>query len=252
MQVTLLFATFFAFLALAAPMATLAMQISVPTNITTGFDATIICTDDTNGASGPLTFFLVRNGTRDTLAENPSSGGNLTVMIPANATGDGWTIQATSSNGEVVGTSSPFAILAPPKTGRKSMAIPIIGAVFGSLIVFSLLVLALFLYIRRRRRQMFAAGPEFNLEASFPPRNGSNQFSRSSTSTALSDTNVKSSKSLETEKVEWEMQLEEQFARARAATPDIRGGTPVSRMMTPRAPPAPPGPHAQPELLVSI
>jgi hypothetical protein len=112
------------------------------------------------------------------------------------------------------------------------MAIPIIGAVIGSLVIFALLVLALFLYMRRRR-QMFAAGPEFNLEASFPPRNESNQFSRSSTSITLSDTNVKSSKSLETEKVEWEMELEEQFARARAATPDIRGGTPASRMMTP-------------------
>ncbi|KAJ7248225.1 hypothetical protein B0H12DRAFT_722272 [Mycena haematopus] len=254
MQVTSLFATFFTvlcrFLTLVAPLTTLAMQISIPNNITTGSNATIICTD-ADDTSGPLTFFLVRNGTRDTIAENALADvGTLTGTIPANATGDGWTIQATSFDGKQVGVSSAFSILASSETGKKSMAVPIIGAVFAAVVVFSLLVLALFFYMRRRRQMR--AIPEFNLEANFPPQNQTHQISRSfsSTSTVLPDNNVES-KSLEMDKVDWETQLEEQFARARAATPDIRGATPAPRMTTPAPLVRSTRPHAQPELLVS-
>jgi hypothetical protein len=114
------------------------------------------------------------------------------------------------------------------------MAVPIIGAVLATVIVVALLVLGLFFYMRRRR-QMFA-GPEFNLEASFPRRKDSRQLSRSfsSTSSRLTDPGVKTSQSLELEKVEWETRLEEQFARARAATPDLlRGPIPAPRGATP-------------------
>jgi len=239
MQVTSLFAIFFAFLTLVAPLATLAMQIAVPTNITTG-NATIACTNDPTDPGGLLTFFLALNGTRkDTLRENITAAGALTVTIPANATGNGWTIQATSSDGTRVGISPVFEILAPSQTvSKKSMAIPIIGGVVAAVIIVSLLVLALFFYMRRRRQLI--AGPEFDLEASFPPRDQSHQMSRSFSSTSagivFADTGLKSSsKSMEMEKVEWETRLEEQFARARAATPDIsRGATPA-----PRASPVP-------------
>lgn len=234
MQVTSLFAIFFAFLTFAAPLATLAMQISLPSNITSGLNATITCTD-VGDATGPLTFFLVRNNeTQATIAKNASAvSGTLTVAIPANATGDGWTIQASDGK-QVVGSSSPFAILAPVQTGKKSMAVPIVGAVVATVIVVALLVLALFFYIRRRR-QLFAS-PVFNLEASFPSRTQGHQISRSfsSTSAGTTDTNIKPSKSLEMEKVEWETQLEEQFARARAATPDIRGAMATPSSLVPQ------------------
>jgi hypothetical protein len=115
------------------------------------------------------------------------------------------------------------------------MAVPIVGAVVAAVIIVALLVLALFFYIRRRRRQLFA-GPVFNLEASFPSRTQAHQISRSfsSTSTGTTDTNIKPSKSLEMEKVEWETQLEEQFARARAATPDIRGAMATPSSLVPQ------------------
>ncbi|KAF7368923.1 hypothetical protein MVEN_00218500 [Mycena venus] len=233
MQVTSLFAIFFAFL--VAPLATLAMQIKLPANITASGNTTITCETEATDPGGLLTFFLVQNGTRQAIAENvDAQAGTITVSIPSNATGNGWIIQATSSNGTSVGVSPPFSIInAPTQTSKKTMAVPIVGGVIAAVIVVSLLILALFLYMRRRRQRF--AGPEFNLEANFPPRNQSHQISRSfsSTSTALTDPGVKSSKEIELEKVEWETRLEEQFARARAATPDIRGATPLPRNMTP-------------------
>jgi hypothetical protein len=232
MQVTSLFAVFFAFL--VAPLATLAMQIKLLPNITADGNTTITCDTEATDPGGPLTFFLVRNETRQAIAENVyAQAGTVTASRPANATGNGWIIQATSSNGTTVGVSPVFSIFAPAQTGKKTMAVPIVGGVIAAVIVVSLLVLALFIYMRRRRQRF--VGPEFNLEANFPPRNQSHQISRSfsSTSTALTDPGVKSSKDLELEKVEWETRLEEQFARARAATPDIRGATPLPRSMTP-------------------
>ncbi|KAJ7318141.1 hypothetical protein DFH08DRAFT_400988 [Mycena albidolilacea] len=239
MQVTSLFAIFFAFLTLIAPLATSAIQINIPT--ITGLNATIACTAETTDDPGvpltALTFVLT---------------GPLEVTLPVNATGDGWTIRAISFGGKQVGVSPEFSILAPSQTGKKSMAVPIIGAVIATVIVVALLVLGLFFYMRRRR-QMFA-GPEFNLEASFPRRKDSRQLSRSfsSTSSRLTDPGVKASQSLELEKVEWETRLEEQFARARAATPDLlRGPTPAPRGATPPAAGPPTSRHAQPELLGS-
>ncbi|KAJ6551664.1 hypothetical protein B0H19DRAFT_1073322 [Mycena capillaripes] len=204
------------------------MQITVPTNITTG-NTNITCSAESNDPNGPFTLFLVKDTlTRITLVQNfLGELDQVEVNIPANATGDGWTILATPSNNvqQPVGISLPFFIAAASQ--GKSSAGPVIGGVVAGVLIISLLVLAGFIYMRRRRQTF--AGPEFNLEAGFP--RSKHQGSFDSTSTGLADTG---GQAIEMEKMQWEQQLEEQFARARAATPDIaRGGSPMPRGMSP-------------------
>ncbi|KAJ6535945.1 hypothetical protein DFH09DRAFT_98209 [Mycena vulgaris] len=107
MQVTSSFATFFAcvnglhshgsvsypatpfcsLFFLVAPLATQALQITAPTNITTG-NATIAFSSEDTDPPGLLTFVLVKNTTRDTIAENVDpTRGHVSVTIPANMTG---------------------------------------------------------------------------------------------------------------------------------------------------------------------
>ncbi|KAJ7653256.1 hypothetical protein DFH06DRAFT_529869 [Mycena polygramma] len=225
MQVTSLFATFFTFLALVAP--TLSMQIAVPTNVTTG-NTTITCAAEATDPDGSLTFFLVRNTTvLNTLAENITKSGPLAVNIPANATGDGWRILAKTANGIQVGLSPAFFIASgSPHNGGARSAGPVVGGVVAGVLVLSLLVFA-FVYMRRRRHSSRA--PVFNLETGFPPPPHQNSFD-STTSTVMAESG---SKAIEMEKIQWERQLEEQFARARAATPDIRGDSPMLRGTSP-------------------
>jgi len=218
-------------------LATLALKITVPTDITTG-NTTITCIPEDTDPSSALTLFLVRNTTRDTLAQGVSAQlgtVEVDVTIPADATGDGWTILAVteSDNVQTVGQSLPFLITDPTSKadGTRSNAGPVIGGVVAGVLAISLLVGA-FIYMRRRRG--FAAGPEFNIEAGFP--RPTHQGSFETTSTAFAEP---ADKSIEMEKIQWEMQLEEQFARARAATPDIsRGGSPMPRGASP-VPPVP-------------
>ncbi|KAJ7176458.1 hypothetical protein C8R46DRAFT_1213038 [Mycena filopes] len=230
MQVTTsLFATIFALLALVAPFGTYAMQITTSAHLSTG-NATIQCIPEVNDPTF-LTFFLVNNNTAPVrLAENVASPtGAMTVFLPANATGDGWRILATSptSSTPIIGASLPFTIAAtvPVSKGSGPRGPAIIAAVAGGLIFFSLLVFALF-YVRRRRQQ-HATGPVFNLEHAFPPEH---TRSFSVASSRLEDTGKGTAIDIEQEKMQWEMQLEAQFARARAETPDVRrGATPTSR-----------------------
>jgi hypothetical protein len=239
MQVTSLFAIFFAFLTLVAPLATYAVKITVPTNITTG-NVTITCTTEETDPGGALTLFLVRNTTRETLIQGVYAElGAVTVNIPANATGDGWTIQATLSDNVTnqVGLSLPFFIASPPQNSGMSNAGPVIGGVVAGVLTIALLVLVGFLYMRRRRKSF--TGPEFNLEAAFPPPSHQRSFS-STASSAFADMN---NKSIEMEKIEWETQLEEQFSRARAATPVSRGASPMLNGNSPRIPGLPLAPQ---------
>jgi hypothetical protein len=74
--------------------------------------------------------------------------------------------------------------------------------------VLALAVFGVFLYLRRRRQRF--AGPEFTVEA--PPKHGQ---SRSFSSASEESVDV------EEKARQWEMELEGQFARARAGTPDI-------------------------------
>ncbi|KAJ6475726.1 hypothetical protein C8R47DRAFT_666301 [Mycena vitilis] len=224
MQVTSLFATFFTFLVLVAP--TLSMQIAVPPNVTTG-TTNITCAADATDPDGSFTFFLVRdNTTVSKLAENITKSGSLPVNIPANATGGGWTILATA-NGAQVGVSPAFFIASgSPHNGGARSAGPVVGGVVAGVLVLSLLVSA-FVYMRRRRHSSRA--PVFNLETGFPPPVHQNSFD-STASTVMAESG---SKAIEMEKIQWERQLEEQFARARAATPDIRGDSPMLRGSSP-------------------
>ncbi|KAJ7449305.1 hypothetical protein FB451DRAFT_755702 [Mycena latifolia] len=241
MQVTSLFATFFALLSLVAPLATQALQITAPTNVTT-LNVTISFTSDATDPPGFLTFFLVKNTTRDTIAKGIDPAvGSINVTIPANVTGDGWTIQASTSDdsSESAGVSLPFSIAAaaPKAHGGMSAAGGIVGGVIAGIIGLALIVLAVFLYQRRRRQQH--PGTTFNLEAGFPPPERNHQRSVSSMSDSFADT---TNKSIELDKIQWEMELEEQFARARAGTPDVpRNGSPMPRGASPlrNAPPMP-------------
>jgi len=230
MQVTSLFATFFAFLTFVAPLATQALQIITPTNITTS-NVTIAFSSDTDPL-GLLNLFLVRNTTRDKIAAgiDPAAGA-VAVTIPADLTGSGWTIQAFTSDNILVSTSPLFSIVgSPPKaTHGMSMAGGIVGGVVAGIVGLSLIVFGVFIYVRRRRQQF--AGPEFNLEAGFPPSQQMHERSVSSMSTGLGDSG---NNSLELEKMQWEMELEDQFARARAGTPDVaRGASPMPRGTSP-------------------
>jgi hypothetical protein len=118
-----------------------------------------------------------------------------------------------------------------------SNAGPVIGGVVAGVLTIALLVLVGFLYMRRRRKLF--TGPEFNLEAAFPLPNHQRSFS-STASSAFADMN---SKSIEMEKIEWETQLEEQFSRARAATPVSRGASPMLNGNSPRIPGLPLAPQ---------
>jgi len=231
MQVTSLFATFIGFLLLVAPLATQALQIITPTNITTG-NATIAFTSEDTDSSTLLTFSIVKNATHYTIAQGVGpAAGSVFVTIPANVTGAGWIIQASSSDGSVQAVSLPFSIAAvsPPPHGGPSMAGAIIGGVAAGVIALGLIVFSVVFYTRRRQHQRTA--PAFNLESGFLPRQQHTR-SFSSMSSGLgkteSDTLDTGNKALEMEKMQWEMELEEQFARARAGTPDVqRGASPM-------------------------
>ncbi|KAJ7712905.1 hypothetical protein DFH07DRAFT_864021 [Mycena maculata] len=233
MQVTSLFATIFAFLALVAPLATQALQINSPTSLTPG-NTTITFTTDSSEAVGPLQFLLVENnGTRDaTLATGiASNAGSVTVDIPANVSGTGWTIEAWM-NQHKLGQSALFSVTSPTDSQGMSHAGEVVGGVVGAVIGVALIVLAVFIYTRRRHHQLAATGTTFNLEAGFPPPRPRHERSFSSTSGGSVDGG---NKLLEMEKIQWEMELEGQFARARACTPDIpRGFSPLPRASPPR------------------
>ncbi|KAJ7695460.1 hypothetical protein B0H17DRAFT_1131502 [Mycena rosella] len=235
MQVTPLFATFFALLSLVAPLATQALKITVPTNVTTRNVTIAFTREATDTDVGLLSFYLVKNTTRDILEENIDPGrGSIAVTIPANLTGAGWTIQASTFDDAQAGVSLPFSIGAATPPKPKGMAVGIVVGVVAGVVAFALILLAVFLYFRRRRQQLPAANPAFNLEAAFPPRY---THQRSFSSASLEDTG---NKSLEQERMQWEMELEGQFARARAGTPDIlRGGSPMPRGTSPLRAPSP-------------
>ncbi|KAJ7025565.1 hypothetical protein C8F04DRAFT_133621 [Mycena alexandri] len=240
MQVTTSsFATFFAFLALVAPLGTQALQITTPTAVTTG-NVIIECTKEINDPAS-LTLFLVKNNTVVQLADNVvTTTGKVTVSIPASATGDGWQIFAANpANNAQVGVSTPFTIASavPVPKGNGPTGPAVIAGVVIGLFFFSLLIFALFFYLRRRRQQ-FTTGPVFNLEHSFPPPEHTRSFSSTS---SKPDAEMGEVKDMEQEKIQWEMQLEAQFARARASTPDVpRGGTSMSRASSASPPRAPP------------
>jgi hypothetical protein len=121
------------------------------------------------------------------------------------------------------------------------MAGGIVGGVVAGIVGIGIVVFGLFIYVRRRRQQF--AGPTFNLEAGFPPQQQNHQRSVSSMSSGFADNG---NKSLELEKMQWEMELEEQFARARAGTPDIpRGGSPMPRAGSPASRGASPMPRGE-------
>ncbi|KAJ7148675.1 hypothetical protein C8R43DRAFT_514232 [Mycena crocata] len=220
MQVTTLFATFFAFFTLIAPLAA-ALQITVPTNITTG-NATLICTSDAVDPPRLLTFFIVKNTTAIAIARGVDpTAATVAVTIPANISGN-WSIQAWTADNKVqAGESRLFSLApAPPPKSGMSMAGSVVGGVVGGVIGVAFAVFGVFFYIRRRRQQ--AASPVFNLENGFPtPKLERHERSFSSTSSGLADT---ADNKLEMEKMQWEMELEEQFARARAGTPDVARG----------------------------
>ncbi|KAK7052404.1 hypothetical protein R3P38DRAFT_2860122 [Favolaschia claudopus] len=231
MQVTSLFAMFFAFLSFLAPLATLAMQITIPTNATSGSNSDISwAIEPADDLTGFISFVLAQGSTRTSLAANVNpTPGFVRVNIPTSASGDGWRVLALSSDGAQVGVSPSFSIFSIPKNAGQSMAAPVIGGVIAGVLALGLLVFGLFFYMRRRRQRI--AGPEFNLEASFPQRHQpSGSFS--TMSTAHGDA-AKAPQMIEMEKVEWETELEEQFARARAATPISRGPTPALRNASP-------------------
>ncbi|KAJ7139083.1 hypothetical protein C8R44DRAFT_763859 [Mycena epipterygia] len=187
--------------------------------------------------SGFLTFYLVKNTTRDMIAQNVDPDeGIVAVTIPANATGQGWMIEAWTSDDAEAGASSPFSVAAasPPKPqgGMPSMAGAIIGGVVVSVIVVALIIFAVF-YARRRRQQ--AAGPVFNLEMRSAPAPSAQHHARSFSSMSSASLDpAKNQSALEMEKMQWEMELEGQFARARAGTPDIpRSASPMTRGASP-------------------
>ncbi|KAJ6617545.1 hypothetical protein B0H10DRAFT_2032887 [Mycena sp. CBHHK59/15] len=209
MQVTSLFATLFGFLSLVAPLTTLALQITAPTTLR------LLEIEDSD-PSGPLTFYLAKNGTLEVITSGVDpAAGSVVAALPTNVSGDGWTVQATTPSSNVpFGSSAPIFITAastPQSTKGMSNAGVVVGGVAAAIVALALLVLGAFIYARRRRRQ-----PVFSVEA--PPQH-SQQHSRSFSSTNTVTAND-AGMSLELDKVQWEMALEAQFARARAGTPD--------------------------------
>ncbi|KAJ7471268.1 hypothetical protein B0H11DRAFT_1376560 [Mycena galericulata] len=222
MQVTSLFATFFAFLTLVVPLATQALQITVPSSLAPG-NNTIKFTSEPSDSAESLTFVLVKNATQETVAQDVApSAGTVTVTIPENTSGSGWSIQAFTDEGtEKIGSSTFFEITSPTPSSMSNAGV-IVGGVCAAVVVVALIVLAVFLYTRRRRHERAATSPTFNIEAGFPaPRDHTRSLS--STSSGSEDAESKA-RDMETEKAQWEMQLEAQFARARAGTPDISRG----------------------------
>ncbi|KAJ7698861.1 hypothetical protein B0H16DRAFT_1644349 [Mycena metata] len=233
-----MFATVFALLALVAPLGAQALQITTPTAVTTG-NVTIECTKEVNDPAF-LTLLLAKgNTTVLQLAANVvTATGQVTVSIPANATGDGWRIFAANpATNTPVGVSPVFTIASavPVPKGNGPRGPAVIAGVIGGLVVFSLLVFALFFYLRRRRQQ-FTTGPVFNLQHSFPPPEHTRSLSSTS---SKGDVEMGEVKDIEQEKIQWEMQLEAQFARARASTPDVprRGISRDASATPPRVPP---------------
>jgi hypothetical protein len=224
MQVNSLFATFFAFLSLVAPLATQAFTITTPSNLTTG-NNDISVTREAADPAGPLTLLIVRNSSTATIAQGvnaSASGIPIVVTIPANISGDGWYILAIDSSDAPVGQSQVFSVTdtSKPSSGA-GMAGTIVGGVIAGVAGVSLIVLLAFLRTRRRRQQ--SPGLTFALEAGFPqPRPSS-----------VSSEPDSASQSLEIDKMQWEQQLEAQFARARAMTPDMQRSASLSRHPSP-------------------
>lgn len=113
-----------------------------------------------------------------------------------------------------------------------SMAGAIIGGVVASVIGVAVIVFAVF-YARRRRQQ--AAGPVYNLEMRSAPGPSAQYHARSFSSVSSASLEAgKNQSALEMEKMQWEMELEGQFARARAGTPDLpRSASPMPRGASP-------------------
>jgi len=223
MQVNSLFATFFALLSLVAPLATQAFIITAPSNLTTG-NNTISVTGEAADPTGPLTFLIVRNSSNAIVAQGvntsaDTSGILIAVTIPANISGDGWYIEALDSSGAPVGQSQVFSVTdtSKPSSGA-GRAGAIVGGVIAGIVGVSLIVFLVFLRTRRRPHVL-----TFALEAGFPqPR-----------SSSVSSEPDSASQSLEIDKMQWERQLEAQFARARAMTPDMQRSASLSRHPSP-------------------
>jgi len=188
-----------------------------------------------------LDFYLVKNATSKLIAPDVApNAGSVTVAIPANISGTGWRIEAcyTDQNAPI-GQSGLFAIT-PTKQEGMSNAGAIVGGVIGGVLGLALIVFVVFFYTRRRRQQIAAAAPTVDLETGLPPPLYHHQRSFSSMSSNSDADNVKA-REMEAEKAQWELTLEEQFARARAGTPDIsRGMSPMPRGISPmplRSPP---------------
>lgn len=76
------------FLTLLAPLATQALQINTPANLTAGNHTIAFTIEDSDPAGSSLNFYLVNNATNELIAPDVApNAGSVTVAIPANISG---------------------------------------------------------------------------------------------------------------------------------------------------------------------
>ncbi|CAK5274314.1 unnamed protein product [Mycena citricolor] len=230
MQATSLFLALLVFLISSASTGR-ALLISPPTKAVAGSNATVLCTVETGESIDGLTFYLTNNVTRDALATTVLTTDpiQLLVNIPSGLSGKGWKISAVDAANPdaLVGQSAAFSITSPPNPGHLAL---IISVVLSVIVLVGLVAIGLL--VRRRRQQQRAAAPTFNIETGMVSALGHRHIP----STASSRSVESPKQSLEQEKLRWEQQLDAQFARARAGTPDISRG-PSREDSPPRVPP---------------
>ncbi|KAF7303703.1 hypothetical protein MIND_00599700 [Mycena indigotica] len=230
MQVNSLCVAIFSFLFFFAPLVTRALIITAPSSGLVKGNNTISYTLQASDAVGLLTFFLARNSTsaiiaKDVLTRPISSAVPIPVIVPAGISGDGWRILAVNSDNTIIGQSSPLQVRNTPDSERKRVDGAVIGGVVAGVLVLAILMLVLFIFWRRRHQRQL--GPTFDLETAFAEarmeRDRSRSFSGSVNEVEMGR------KWTEADKVEWERELEDQFARARAGTPSamLRGLAPL-------------------------
>ncbi|KAF7304281.1 hypothetical protein HMN09_00829600 [Mycena chlorophos] len=234
-----LFAIIFCFfVAFVSPFAQ-ALTIAAPSSGLTTGNGTISCTVTTSDTAESLSFFIQRNSTRlliaqDVAATPAANAVSVPVVVPSGVSGGGWVILAAASNNpsNILAESGPFEIRETAQTQRMGAAV--VGGVIIGVVLFALLVLGGFMYFRRRQRRLH--GPTnpnaIDLEAAMAQaRDHSRSFSREEAAAK------ESNKWSEEDKVEWERELEEQFARAQSrnarcfswADPTGRRHQPASR-----------------------
>ncbi|KAJ7061972.1 hypothetical protein C8F01DRAFT_1135962 [Mycena amicta] len=197
-----------------------------PSGLTTG-NNTISCTVEPSDAAGLLTFFIARNSTKVVIAQDVSAEPHpdavpVLVTIPSGISGNGWQILAERPDSSIVAQSLPFQVRDTPDGERGGGAV--IGGVIAGVVGLALLVLLFFIFLRRRQRHA-SHGPTFDLESAFTQAALERDHSRSLSESATEP--EARSNWTEVDKMEWERELEDQFARARAGTPSLpRGATP--------------------------